>query len=399
VWRAGRDYRVGVSEGSVSRRASLLAMLARVRTLNRLWRLTRETVAVCMRYRVTGLASEAGFFALLSLPPLVLGLFGGVGYFGNALGRNNVTALTNRITELASQVLTADTVKNTITPTLTSAFTDGRADLISIGFLLSLWSGSRVLNVFIDTVSIMYGQSGVRGIVRTRILSFSLYVASLVVGVVIFPLVVLGPDLLHQLAEGHVEFLLWLYWPVVSVLTVASLSSLYWIATPQRFSWVRNVPGAVLALVIWVGASIVLRWFLGESVGPRSTSIYGPLAAPIVVLIWLYFLAIAVLIGAALNAATLNLWPTKGQRRRRLLARPARPLRRVRESRRPLTPMPGAASADFDGEFEDVAQGDLDTQIAGQRVIHEEVVPQEDVAGHPAKSGLPQRLWALTVTT
>ena len=51
--------------------------------------------------------------------------------------------------------------------------------------------------------------------------------------------------------------------------------------------------------------------------GPRSTSIYGPLAAPIVVLIWLYFLAIAVLIGAALNAATRQLWPARDRPRRR----------------------------------------------------------------------------------
>ena len=49
-------------------------------------RLTVETIRVCLRYRVTGLASEAGFFALLSLPPLVLGLFGGVGYVGQWLG-------------------------------------------------------------------------------------------------------------------------------------------------------------------------------------------------------------------------------------------------------------------------------------------------------------------------
>jgi membrane protein len=293
-----------------------LARLGRVRVLDRIWRLTRETVAICMRYRVTGLASEAGFFALLSLPPLILGLFGGVGYVGKSFGRNNVDALQNRIIELASKVLTAETVKNTITPTLKDVFQNGRADLISIGFLLSLWSGSRVLNVIVDTISIMYGQSGIRGIVRTRVLSFSLYVASLVVGVVIFPLVLLGPELLKDLMDGHLIFLLWLYWPVMSVATVASLSSLYWISTPRRSSWLRNLPGAALALVIWVVASVVLRWFLGESTGTRSTSIYGPLAASIVVLIWLYFLAIAVLIGAALNAATRSLWPVVDRPRR-----------------------------------------------------------------------------------
>jgi membrane protein len=47
----------------------------------------RDGSRICLRYRVTGLASEAGFFALLSLPPLVLGLFGGVGYVGSGSGR------------------------------------------------------------------------------------------------------------------------------------------------------------------------------------------------------------------------------------------------------------------------------------------------------------------------
>ena len=185
--------------------ASARASVLRVRAIDRAWRLTRETVAICMRYRVTGLASEAGFFALLSLPPLILGLFGGVGYFGQRIGQNNVQALTDKVTDLASKVLTATTVRDTIVPTLNDVLQNGRADLISIGFLLSLWSGSRVLNVFIDTISIMYGQSGVRGIVRTRALSFSLYVASLLVGVVIFPLVILGPDLLRELMNGHLR--------------------------------------------------------------------------------------------------------------------------------------------------------------------------------------------------
>ena len=60
--------------------------LARVPGALALARLTVETIRVCLRYRVTGLASEAGFFMLLSLPPLLLGLFGGVGYLGQWLG-------------------------------------------------------------------------------------------------------------------------------------------------------------------------------------------------------------------------------------------------------------------------------------------------------------------------
>jgi len=53
-------------------------------------RLVVETVGACLRYRVTGLASEAAFFMLLSLPPLILALFGGVGYLGGILGSATV---------------------------------------------------------------------------------------------------------------------------------------------------------------------------------------------------------------------------------------------------------------------------------------------------------------------
>ena len=63
----------------------------------------------------------------------------------------------------------------------------------------------------------------------------------------------------------------------------------------------------MLTLVIWVLASFVVRGAIAASLG--GTSIYGPLSAPIVLLIWLYALAIAVLIGAGLNAAIRELWP------------------------------------------------------------------------------------------
>ena len=53
----------------------------------------------------------------------------------------------------------------------------------------------------------------------------------------------------------------------------------------------------------------MLRGTIAASLG--GTSIYGPLSTPIVLLIWLYFLAIAILIGAALNAAIRILWPVE----------------------------------------------------------------------------------------
>lgn len=327
-------------------------------------RLTLETIRICLRYRVTGLASEAGFFALLSLPPLVLGLFGGVGYVGRWLGDARVTEVRVAIETYAARFLTEDVISTTLGPTIDDVFRGGRVDLISLGFLLSIWSGSRALNVFLDTISIMYGQADVRGIVATRALSLLLYVVALVIGVVTIPLVLIGPTLLREiLPAGPWQAVASLYWPVVSLVTVASLASLFHIATPQRSPWLRDVPGAALTLVIWFIASFLLRGIISSSLRNTSTSIFGPLAAPIIVLMWLYFLAIAVLIGAALNGAIRQLWPsaeTRGLRERALATVRERMERRATEeleqpmteealaiaaikeaARRPLTPMGG----------------------------------------------------------
>ncbi|MDO5504151.1 MAG: YihY/virulence factor BrkB family protein [Actinomycetia bacterium] len=281
----------------------------RIPGLSAAWQLLVETIRVCLRYRVTGLASEAGFFALLSLPPLILGLFGGLGYLGRWLGENTVEQARSAIETYAQRFLTDDLIATTLIPTVDDVLQGGRADLISVGFLLSLWSGSRALNVFVDTISIMYGQSGVRGIVPQRALSFSLYVLALLVGIVTIPLVLAGPSLVAQVLPEQLMWLRWLYWPVVTLLTVASLTTLYHVSTPRRSAWVRDVPGALLTLAIWVLSSFIVRGVIAASIG--GASIYGPLSAPIVLLIWLYFLAIAVLIGAGLNAAVRHLYPLR----------------------------------------------------------------------------------------
>jgi membrane protein len=291
-----------------------------------LWWLAVRTTRICLRYRVTGLASEVGFFALLSLPPLVLGLVGSIGFVGDLMGPAAVDDLRQRLRDLTLTFLTADSVSSVILPTFDQVVGGGRADIVSIGFVLSLWSGSRVLNVYLDTVSIMYGLGGLRGIVRTRVLSFSLYCLSLVLGIVVIPLVLIGPGWLAKVLRGAGFDLLaefggsdWLYWPVVCVAALAAITGLYHLAVPIRARWYRDLGGAALALAIWVGASFVLRWELNKSVG--GPSIYGPLATPIVVLIWLYFLAIAVLIGAALNAAIDERWPTRARVEARALVR------------------------------------------------------------------------------
>jgi membrane protein len=315
------------------------------RAASTLWHLVVSTVSSCLRNRVTGLAAEAAFFALLSMPPLLFGLTGSIGVVVRTFTDQRIGQFKAGLVDLASQVFTQGTVDTIVVPTLDDVLRGPRFDVISIGFVLALWSGSRALNVVVDTVTIMYGLGGRRGIVRTRMLSFALYVLALVTGVVALPLVVAGPQLVDRLLPPRLDALNALYWPVVVLLCVASTATLYHVSVPARTSWRYNVPGAAFTLVTWIAGSWVLRWVLTVTASD-STSIYGPLAAPIAILIWLYILAIALLIGAALNASFDHLWPEAEPERARVeLVRRLR-LRTVQSLRRRSTELGAGPGSD-----------------------------------------------------
>jgi membrane protein len=273
----------------------------------RVWRVVKATLATCLRYRVTGLAAEAAFFALLSLPPLIFGLVGSVGFITATLDIRTIVNFREQLVDLSSRALTRDVVEGVIEPTLNDVLLRGRAGVISIGFIIALWSGSRAVNVFVDTITIMYGMAGKRSIVRTRALSFGLYLIFLVAGIVLLPLILAGPGLVSQVLPSGLEFIGSLYWPVVLLGSVFLLATLYHWSIPVRTRWRSALPGAAVTVAMWVGGSVLLRFVLSKSIG--STSIYGPLAAPIATLIWLYVISIAVLIGAACNSSIDELFP------------------------------------------------------------------------------------------
>jgi len=297
------------AEGSAQTPAATVRS-ALVRFRHAIWRIIVSTVSTCMKNRVTGLAAEAAFFAILSLPPLIFALAGSIGYVFAQFSTSQIQDVRDTVIEMASRALTPETVDDIIRPTLNDVLEGGRYDVISIGFILALWSGSRALNVFVDTITIMYGLGGHRGIVRTRALSFVLYVLGMFTGVVTIPLVVAGPGLVDDVLPERLDVLNELYWPTVVLLCVCFLTTLYHVSVPVRTSWRFNLPGAVFTMFCWIVGSAVLRLVLVET-AQGSTSIYGPLAAPIAILLWLYVLSIAVLIGAALNAAFDQVWPQK----------------------------------------------------------------------------------------
>ncbi|MBB2911760.1 membrane protein [Streptosporangium becharense] len=300
-----------IREAGVRTRARARTLVSWVRGTD-LWALTAATTNAGITYRVTGLAGEAAFFALLSLPPFMLGLIGVLGQLTRVFGPETVQDIRIWIDDQAHLLFTDNAVDTVVTPLIDDVLKpENQVSLISLGFLLALWSGSRALFVYVDLISVAYGLGEERGIIRTRLMSFGLYLAGLLIGLVVMPVLVLGPGALRDaLPADYAPLVDLLYWPVVVVGSVLFLTVLYHVSVPVRTRWWRELPGAVLALVIWIVCAAVLRAVLAAWFSP--VSIYGSLAAPIAVLLWLYITALAVLIGATLNAEVDRLWPVDG---------------------------------------------------------------------------------------
>jgi membrane protein len=99
------------------------------------------------------------------------------------------------------------------------------------------------------------------------------------------------------------------YYPVVAVLLVVALATLYKLALPRKLPWYRGVPGAVLAMVFFLLGSVGLRIYLSQIT--RTGYTYGALAAPIAFLLFTFFIGLAIVVGAHFNSAIQEMWPAK----------------------------------------------------------------------------------------
>src|SRR5690349_24265864 len=139
-------------------------------------------------------SAAAAFWQTLSLPPLLLGLFGILSYVGNLYGPDTITAVQNQVVELVGPVFSKEAVNDIIAPTVAQILTTARAEVVSVGFVISLWSGSSAMSSFVDAITRAHEQYLLRNPVWQRLLALLLYVVGLLTGIVALPIVAVGPE-------------------------------------------------------------------------------------------------------------------------------------------------------------------------------------------------------------
>jgi membrane protein len=265
-------------------------------------------------------AAEAAFWQTLSLPPLLLALLGCLGFVGDWFGPVVVRAVQDRIIEFSRTVFSHNVVEQIIAPTVADILTKAHSEVISLGFIISLWAGSSAIASFVDAITVAYGQYGVRHAVLQRLFALGLYLVGLVGAVVGLPVLALGPDLLPRVFPGSWQPTVGVlvgtfYYPATAVLLVLALATLYKLALPRKLPWHRGLPGAALAMAVFLLSSIGLRLYIGWITTTGYT--YGALATPIAFLLFTFCIGLAIVLGAHFNSAIQEVWPAKMTRRER----------------------------------------------------------------------------------
>ena len=269
-------------------------------------RLPVRTLRSAGRHRLIGVSAEFAFFLLLSIPPAILIFAGLAGYIGDLFGTGAQASMRRSIVNGLGTFLAPDTMRDFVRPAVNDLFARGRADILSVGALLALWSASRATNVFMYAMDLTYGSPDERIGWRRRVAALGVTLVGLAILAVVLPFILAGPRLGHAIAdntalpEGFATAWQILYWPVAGLAGVAMLASVYRFAVTSRTPWREHLPGAILAAGLWIAAAFGLRVYAGGAFGKGSA--FGPLGAPIILLLWLYVSALAVLIGAELNA-------------------------------------------------------------------------------------------------
>lgn len=236
---------------------------------------------------ITGEAAKAAYYLFLSLWPFLLGLFAFTGIFG---GEPAFDWIMGRITA----VLPSEPTRF-LEGFVREITAEARPDVLSLGVILTLWSGSSIFVSLAEGLNRMYDVAEGRAWWKRRLIALGLLLSASVLLTVGAAAILAGAEILERAGLGPV----WnaARWPL-AYLALAALAWLVYYHLPDREQSlsVRYVTiGALVGTALWLLVTTGFRLYVANWGSYGST--YGVVGGILVLLIWLYLTALTILFG------------------------------------------------------------------------------------------------------
>ena len=251
---------------------------------------------------LTDWAAALTYYAVLSMFPALIALLSLVGLVADPATVSRV------ITETVSEIGPATAAETFSGPIQSITESESKAGLaLILGLAAALWTASGYVGAFMRASNAIYEIEEGRPFWKLRPLQIAVtLVCVLMLAIVFLGLLVSGPlaeAVGRALGIGDAAVTAFQYgkWPVLVLVVMLILAILYYAAPNAKlpgFKWIS--PGSVVAVVIWIVASIGFAFYVANFGSYDKT--YGTLGGLISFLVWMWITNLAVLFGAELNA-------------------------------------------------------------------------------------------------
>jgi membrane protein len=245
------------------------------------------------------MAAGVAFYAFLSFVPLLAALVMSYGLIADpAVVAQHMGSIIDLVPAEAAKLI----YEQLIALTTAASGRKGLGLLIALG--VAIFGASRASGAIIAALNVIYDEDNRRGLIASTLMSMALIIGAVVVGIVgVLAATMLGyaHDLLDRLGPLAVLALQLLTWAVAGGLACAAIAAMYRYAPNRanaRWRWLSV--GSVTATILWLAATLGFGIYAANFAGYDVT--YGSLSAVVVLLMWLFVSAYAILIGGLINA-------------------------------------------------------------------------------------------------
>ena len=267
------------------------------------WKLVSNVFARFIAHDDALIAAGVAFYGFLAVFP-ALAIF--ISLYGLMFDLQNVTLHAGQIASVLP-----DEARPIVLDFLTGLAKKGPAQLnagLFIGLAIALWSARAGIAALMSGVNFAYEVRDDRNIFVSIGISLAFTLGAVVFAILTLTVIAAVPVLLQILHIRHakVTALLLVRWPILALIAFLSISAVYFVVPHRKPGgpWRRArrmLPGAIAATLIWLPGCSLFSFYVTRIAVYDAT--YGSLGGPVILLLWLWFTALSVLIGAEINAS------------------------------------------------------------------------------------------------